>query len=61
MVNVRGEVLLVQEKWIRRLSHSHWKLPGGHTEKGIPLNICICCVSDFSMCCCSSLQVVPKL
>ena len=35
MVNEKGEVLLVQEKWLRRLSLKHWKLPGGHTEKGV--------------------------
>jgi 8-oxo-dGTP pyrophosphatase MutT (NUDIX family) len=34
VVNEKGEVLLVQEKWLRRLSLKHWKLPGGHTEKG---------------------------
>lgn len=46
MVNAKGEVLLVQEKWIRRLSYKHWKLPGGHTEKGIPSSI-LCCVFSF--------------
>ena len=35
VVNKKGEVLLVQEKWLRRLSLKHWKLPGGHTEKGV--------------------------
>ena len=35
VVNGEGEVLLVQEKWIRGLGVKHWKLPGGHTEKGL--------------------------
>ncbi|CAI8027602.1 Nudix hydrolase 8 [Geodia barretti] len=34
VVNAEGQVLLVQEKWLKRLSLRHWKLPGGHTEKG---------------------------
>ena len=34
VVNDKEEVLLVQEKWLRRLSIRHWKLPGGHSERG---------------------------
>ena len=40
VVNDEGEVLLVQEKWIRRLGARHWKLPGGHAEKGRRNIIC---------------------
>ena len=34
VVNSRGEVLLIQEKWLRNIKLVHWKLPGGVAESG---------------------------
>ncbi len=35
VVNEKNEVLLIQERWIRKLKIVHWKLPGGHAETGM--------------------------
>ncbi|CAI8027600.1 Nudix hydrolase 8, partial [Geodia barretti] len=52
VVNAEGQVLLVQEKWLKRLSLRHWKLPGGHTEKGwANISLVIEISLGFSPCC----------
>ena len=38
-MNDKNEVLLVQEKWLRNLMISHWKLPGGHADPGVLMRV----------------------
>ncbi len=34
VVNSKGEVLVIQEKWLRNLDLIHWKFPGGVADSG---------------------------
>ena len=34
VVNDKNEVLVIQEKWLRRINIAHWKLPGGVCDPG---------------------------
>ncbi len=45
VVNEKKEVLVIQEKWLRKMKFIHWKFPGGVCDPGQQMSCDMYCPS----------------